>query len=379
MDGLTEPEKKRVAFFAHFIEDWNWLLWFSKSLHKHPENAWRWLPLWPIYKSMSLLYKFGNKSHDVVDRFYFGDGLSGQIVLLRNMAAHFNNKKKIKDRIIKGVLAIQKEVDVIGLGALIKAEWLTRGGEWIIEALGDDLKVPLVHGDTCTAATVFQQFLETTKIFKFNSPVFITGATSKIGRAVVISLARSGVEVIMHTNSRGRFNNIKTEAGDCGHLINYVRSIEDGKAYRFWITGKAIPAGKELLRHIPLNAVVLNFSVPNPLSERDLKSRPDIRAAEVGLLAYNTDITDLRFHMRLRPGITYACHAGTMVHAYKGWTHNEVGQVDMSQLDIVWQAAMKLGFFLPELSFSPITERTQAAKRLFPFLKWAKNAANMFF
>jgi hypothetical protein len=56
--------------------------------------------------------------------------------------------------------------------------------------------------------------------------------------------------------------------------------------------------------------------------------------------------------MRLRPGITYACHSGTMVHAHKGWTHHEVGPVDIVKLTEVWEAATELGFFLP-----PIEER----------------------
>ena len=65
-------------------------------------------------------------------------------------------------------------------------------------------------------------------------------------------------------------------------------------------------------------------------------------------MAYNPDITDLKFTMRLEPDITYACHAGTMVHSVKGWTNYEVGAVDLSLLDETFKAALELGFFLPD-------------------------------
>jgi hypothetical protein len=52
--------------------------------------------------------------------------------------------------------------------------------------------------------------------------------------------------------------------------------------------------------------------------------------------------------MRLRPGVTYACHAGTIVHAYMGWTDHEVGPVDVRALPQMWRAAQEAGFFLPE-------------------------------
>jgi hypothetical protein len=39
-----------------------------------------------------------------------------------------------------------------------------------------------------------------------------------------------------------------------------------------------------------------------------------------------------------------------MVHAYKGWTHHEVGPVDMSTIWETWDVALELGFFLKPLS-----------------------------
>jgi hypothetical protein len=127
-------------------------------------------------------------------------------------------------------------------------------------------------------------------------------------------------------------------------------SLAEGKECRLWITGKAVSYGRKLLPYIPEGAAVLNFSVPNPVPEKILSLRPDVKFCEGGLLAYDPAKTTLRFTMRLKPGITYACHAGTMVHAYKGWQHHEVGHVDMAAIPETWQVAEELGFYLPPLS-----------------------------
>ena len=43
-------------------------------------------------------------------------------------------------------------------------------------------------------------------------------------------------------------------------------------------------------------------------------------------------------------GVVHACHAGGAVHHLEGWTHHEVGALDVDRIDIVWEAALKHGF-----------------------------------
>lgn len=348
--------KSSFAFIAHYVEDWNWLLKLSlfSRLHTHPAEHFYWSWLWPVYTVAALLDMFGKKSFDVVDDFNFGDKLRGRTVLLRNFAWQFffpQYRDRIRERILKTVLATQNYVEVIGLGALIKDESLTRGGEWIVEKLGDQLKVPIVHGDTLTAATVFEQVmaLRQKRGLEAGDPVMVTGSTSKIGRAIVLLLAKKGIKVKMFTLSRERFNTIKEEAGTDGTNLEWATSLSEGKNCPIWVTGKSIPRGKNLLDFVPYEADVLNFAVPNPVSQNWKGTRPDLVFHEGGLLSYRPDSTNLHFTMRLRPGLTYACHAGTMVHAAMGWTHHEVGQVDISQIEETWKAALNLGFFLPPL------------------------------
>jgi predicted amino acid dehydrogenase len=347
---------KKFVFLAHYVESWNWLLnfrWF-RDLHKHPEHAGRWMFLAPLYKLVSFFYLIGQKSYNVVDEFAFGN-LEGATYLIRDFGWHFfvkNTSGKIKKRILKAVLAAQEAgANVVGLGALTKDEMLTRGGRWIVDKLGDELKIPLVHGDTLTAATVVRQIERARARHDVPRRMFITGATSKIGRAVCLKLAEAGYEIRMFTNGRKRFLAIQAEAGEFGKNLIQAKSLEEGSDCQVWVTGKMKPSGKELLRYIPQGALVLNFSVPNPF-EFDGSSRDDLVMEEAGMLAYDPEKTDLRFTMRLRPGLTYACHAGTMCHAHMGWTHHEVDQVDVSKMDEVWEAAQELGFFL-----LPIAER----------------------
>ncbi|MBN1663569.1 MAG: hypothetical protein JW943_08215 [Deltaproteobacteria bacterium] len=353
---MESGKDRRFDFLAHYVEPWNWLLPFNDELNKAPEKRWKYLPLAPLYGLMSLSYLFGRQAFNVVDRFTFENhksSLNGRTTLLRNFGYHFfmkSQREKIRARIVRAVLDAQNDgVDVVGLGALTKAEWLTEGGKVIVDQLGDQLRIPVVHGDTLTAATVIRQAKQLITNYGISTPVFITGATSKIGRAVVLALVKEAIPVIMYTESKARFAAIQREVGDNSRFITMTSSLEDGSQCRLWITGKAIPSGKNLLPNIPKDNVVLNFSVPNPVTEKQIRLRSDVRFFEGGLLAYDPAKTNLRFTMRLNPGTTYACHAGTMVHAYKGWQHHEVGHVDMESLEAVWEAAEELGFYLPPL------------------------------
>lgn len=54
-------------------------------------------------------------------------------------------------------------------------------------------------------------------------------------------------------------------------------------------------------------------------------------------------------------GVVHACHAGGVVHCLEGWSHHEVGAIDVDRIDVVWRAAMKHGFtpVWAHSSFSP--------------------------
>lgn len=385
METLQQTITRRFMFLAHLVETWNWLLWWSKDLNRNPEHAWRWRWLWPLNAAVSVCYLVGRKPYDVWDRFGFA-GVRGETWLIRNFAWHFllgeRWQEKIRQRILTAVLDAQDQgISVVGLGALTKAEWLTAGGKWIVNTLGDRLRIPIVHGDTLTAAAVIYRALELIHQLAFQGrPVFITGATSKIGHAVALALTASGIPVYLYTANHDRFEAIRAEAGEHGHMLTHATSLREGNLCGLWITGKAVPSGKTLLQCLPHGAAVLNFAVPDPLSRRLLRRRPDVCHIDGGLLGYDPQQTTLAVTMRLRPGVTYACHAGTIVHACRGWTFHEVGSVDMQLLPRVWQAAQELGFFLPEytsfgqrIMLKPRTDEL-GAQYLAPSCGWSQAA-----
>lgn len=352
-ESMGKDERKHFCFIAHPVETWNWQFYSGGKINRQVVEKRPHTWLLPVDFGISLYFLMGKRAFDKLDEFHFNGNLLGETYLVRNFAWQFmlhGQRDKIRRRILETVLHAQENVDVIGLGALTKAEWLTKGGQWIVDELGSRLNVPIVHGDTLTAAAVIMRARQLMEQNDIDTPIFITGATSKIGRAVVLGLAAEGRDLVMMTESHERFETIQAEAGSSGKHIRLSTDLMAGKNCKLWITGKAIPSGLKLLNEVPEGACILNFSVPNPVSKKLIKSRPDVTSIEGGLLAYDPAITNIKMTMRLKPGLTYACHAGTMVHAHEGWTHHESGPVEMSQIPTVWSAAKEIGFYLPHLN-----------------------------
>ncbi|XP_078162722.1 very-long-chain aldehyde decarbonylase GL1-2-like isoform X2 [Carex rostrata] len=96
-------------------------------------------------------------------------------------------------------------VKVISLAALNKNEALNGGGTLFVDK-HPDLRVRVVHGNTLTAAVILREIQTNVK------EVFLTGATSKLGRAISLYLCRKKIRVMMLTQSTQRFRDIKKEA-----------------------------------------------------------------------------------------------------------------------------------------------------------------------
>lgn len=342
---------KTFAFIAHYVEPWNWLLNFRAFGFLHRRPQWRYLlfPLFPLCWLMSVVYLMRRKPFQVVDHYRVVEGLHGYTILINNFAWHFlfrRYQEMIRQRILAAALYAQNELkaEVVGLGALTKAETVTHGGVWL--ALHSGIRVPVVHGDTCTAWFVIELLQKLTG-GKGRGSIAMIGPTSKVGRAVMLHLAKRGFIFKAFTRSRDRFLEIQLELPEPlrGNLV-HIDDLRQARDCRIWITGKSKPDGKSLLAAISDGATVVNFAVPDPLTGWDLRLRPDLDHIEGGLVQTPSTCT-MRFAMRLTPGITYACTAGTMVHAACGWSEPEVAEVDMHRLEAVAQESVRLGLTLP--------------------------------
>ncbi|KAF6162814.1 hypothetical protein GIB67_029083 [Kingdonia uniflora] len=95
--------------------------------------------------------------------------------------------KHIEETILR---ADRLGIKVISLAALNKNETLNGGGTLFIEK-HPDIKVRVVHGNTMTAAVIINEIKDDVK------EVFLTGATSKLGRVIALYLCRRGIRVLV--------------------------------------------------------------------------------------------------------------------------------------------------------------------------------------
>lgn len=291
------------------------------------------LPLWPFtflvmivmwLKSKTFLFSFyilRGKVHQtwVVPRFGFQYFLP--------FAAEGINKQ-IEEAIL---MADRIGVKVISLAALNKNEGLNGGGTLFVNKL-PDLKVRVVHGNTLTAAVILND------IPRDVDEVFLTGATSKLGRAIALYLSRQRVRVLMLTQSTERFLKVQSEAPvDCQQFLVQVTKYQAAKHCKTWIIGKwATPREQSWA---PSGTHIHQFVVP-PV----IPFRRDCTYGKLAAMRLPKDVEGLgSCEYSMGRGVVHACHAGGVVHFLEGWTHHEVGAINVDHIDTVWKAALKHG------------------------------------
>nr|GEU65932.1 protein eceriferum 3-like [Tanacetum cinerariifolium] len=242
-------------------------------------------------------------------------------------------KDGINNRIEEAILMADKiGVKVLSLAALNKNEALNGGGKLFVEKL-PDLKVRVVHGNTLTAAVILNEIPEDI------DEVFMTGATSKLGRAIALYLARRKVRVLMLTESTERFTSIQKEASlENQHYLVQVTKFQAAKHCKTWILGKWTTPREQ--RWAPPGTHFHQFVVP-PVFE----FRKDCTYSKLAAMKLPEDVEGLgSCEYTMERGVVHACHAGGIVHLLEGWTHHEVGAIDVDRLDLVWEAALRHGF-----------------------------------
>ncbi|KAF9617351.1 hypothetical protein IFM89_036223 [Coptis chinensis] len=223
-------------------------------------------------------------------------------------------------------------VKVISLAALNKNESLNGGGTLLVEK-HPNLRVRVTHGNTLTAAVILNE------IPKEVNEVFLTGATSKLGRAIALCLCRRRVRVLMMTQSAGRFHSIQMEVSEeLRDFLVQVTKFQAAQNCKTWIVGKWITPGQQ--RWAPPGTHFNQFVVPSIL-----EFRGDCTYGKLAAMKLPEDIQGLGTCEYTMPrGVVHACHAGGVVHLLEGYTHHEVGSIDVEMIDVVWNAALKHGF-----------------------------------
>ncbi|KAF0906092.1 hypothetical protein E2562_009095 [Oryza meyeriana var. granulata] len=241
-------------------------------------------------------------------------------------------KKGINEQIELAILRADKMgVKVLSLAALNKNEALNGGGTLFVNK-HPDLRVRVVHGNTLTAAVILNEIPSNVK------DVFLTGATSKLGRAIALYLCRKKIRVLMLTMSSERFLKIQREApAEFQQYLVQVTKYQSAQNCKTWLVGKWLSPREQ--RWAPAGTHFHQFVVP-PI----IGFRRDCTYGKLAAMRLPKDVQGLGYcEYTMERGVVHACHAGGVVHFLEGWEHHEVGAIDVDRIDVVWKAALKHG------------------------------------
>ncbi|CAA6670277.1 unnamed protein product [Spirodela intermedia] len=291
------------------------------------------LPLWPLaFFSMIVMWIY---SKTFLVSFYNLRGRLHQTWLVPRFGFQYFlpfAKDGINKQIELAIMRADKMgVKVLSLAALNKNESLNGGGTLFVNK-HPDLRVRVVHGNTLTAAVIINE------IPKDVTEVFLTGATSKLGRAIALYLCRKRIRVLMLTLSAERFQRIQKEAPpELQHYLVQVTKYQAAQNCKTWVVGKWLNYKEQ--QWAPPGTHFHQFVVP-PI----FGFRRDCTYGKLAAVRLPEDVQGLSMcEYTLDRGIVHACHAGGVVHFLEGWTHHEVGAIDVDRIDVVWEAALRHG------------------------------------
>ncbi|XP_070044054.1 very-long-chain aldehyde decarbonylase CER3-like isoform X2 [Nicotiana tabacum] len=180
--------------------------------------------------------------------------------------------------------------------------------------------------------------------FQYFLPFAAEGINNQIEQAI-LRADRLGVKVIslaalnkMLTSSTERFQKIQKEApAEYQKYLVQVTKYEAARNCKTWIVGKWITPREQ--SYAPKGTHFHQFVVPPILS-----FRRDCTYGDLAAMRLPEDVQGLgSCEYTMERGVVHACHAGGVVHSLEGWTHHEVGAIDVDRIDLVWEAAMKHG------------------------------------
>ncbi|WOL08605.1 protein ECERIFERUM 3 [Canna indica] len=320
------------------------------------------LVMWPLSFVIMLIMWAWSKTF-LVSFYYLRGRLHQMWVVPRFGFQYFLPfaKNGINSQIELAILRADKMgVKVVSLAALNKNEALNGGGLLFVKKY-PNLKVRVVHGNTLTAAVTLNQIPDDV------SEVFLTGASSKLGRAIALYLCRKKIRVLMLTLSKERFHSIQEEAPqELQHYLVHVTKYQAGQNCKTWIVGKWLPLREQ--RWAPAGTHFHQFVVPPVIGiRRDctyselaaMKLPEDVQGLGMCEVFMTTQLMTLDLNRvylwgvkliwtgleqyTMKRGVVHACHAGGVVHFLEGWSHHEVGAIDVDRIDVVWKAALKHG------------------------------------
>jgi hypothetical protein len=200
-----------------------------------------------------------------------------------------------------------------------------------------------------TAACVFSNIRRL--VTDQTAPVFFNGATSNIGKAVIIKMVATGyTNITFHTNSELRAQELLAQiaaycGGDAADNIRYTNDPTEMWKFEHCVIGSSfnLPARPPQSISCHPHPQFIGFAFPLP---QNIHDQPNFR--DIGEMVLPGSMA-VHFQALCAKRRMYSCFCGTATHGAMGWTHHEVGDIDVDRMQTCWDAALALGFSLPPL------------------------------
>jgi hypothetical protein len=341
--GFAKAQPNEVVFLAHAVELKSSVELLSKALTKKHLYAWpaTQLALFSFIGGVLFAVKMLLAPLFLLlpilpaDRYLVTNKLGKRVMVRTWLVPHFVMEYtwrwmhpiinwKIRQAIKR---AAKLGIQVVCLGAGNKSG-INNAGQQILDAVRDELPagMKLMHGDNLTSMVVGHRLLQ---VVRPGDKIMVLGA-GKIVRPHLVTLAKRGHFIKVLTSQVKLVNELRHLVGEeKAHLIQHVRSLQDGQDCRVWTNANFAKGrhGLDLVKKLPENVIVLDYCVPNVLTKRDLATRPDVTYIEAGNILLSETATSTRMcSMRLSPDGYYSCNAALISAMLTGGlSEHEIG------------------------------------------------------
>ncbi|KAM0891936.1 hypothetical protein ACQ4PT_026098 [Festuca glaucescens] len=329
LKGTEEtPDLVHLTHMTNLQSAYHLRIGFASIASKPSDNSeWYMWALWPLaWLSMAVAWIYGSSAFVVeriklkkmkmqtwvVPRYNFQYGLTW-------------DRESINDLIEKAILdADVRGVKVLSLGLLNQAKELNGNGE-LFRQKYPKLRVRIVDGSGLATGVVLKSIPLDAK------QVFLHTGTSKIARAVAMTLCGRGIQVIM--KQKKEYDMLKSQMPE--NTASYLKCSSNDLT-KIWIVDKIDDKEQKMA---PKGTVFIPISQFPPTKVRKDCTYLSTPAMKIPETMQNIHSCENWLPRR----VMSAWHIAGILHVLEGWSTHECGD-DMMDVEKAWSAAIRHGF-----------------------------------
>ncbi|KAL7545671.1 hypothetical protein ACHAWF_009022 [Thalassiosira exigua] len=355
------------AGLAHFITCPEWDVYAAYG----PFRTFKYLPYQVEFLFCNMVGLFCRMfmSAYTCSRYMINDQLIGRVICICRTPIDYINPKRysLVNRDIVKLMKSQYDAhgtQCFGLGNLNKMKQVNDGGKLISDMVKADpyLKdkgIRVWTGDTMTAASVYHQLLDLPDFDRLES-IFFIGANGKIGNAVCKHLltTKPNLKIKIYSLSHTLDHPNVTYTSDLADLLNH-KLVVIGKqlAPRKFVKALAPARGASSKKSelTPYNCrLILDYTVP--FTPIDLTGFKNIEHHQIAVLETSPNTSNfLKGHFDVGFGLEqhqiYPCHAGCIINTVHGRETDEVGEICVKDMMMMWKRGVELGLRNKHIKF----------------------------